>query len=76
MNRELADKAIDEILGVQAYPEHDCYLWNRQQYRLTPEYVARTCGTCGRITGFKWRSVWRRILSLFTDELPKPRMEQ
>lgn len=55
-----------------AYPNHDCYQWNHQHYLIRPEYVARQCGTCEAITGFRWRSKWRRILSLFTSDLPKP----
>ena len=52
----------------QAYPEHSCYEWNRQHYISTPDYQASQCGTCGHITGFKWRKLWRRIVSLFTPE--------
>lgn len=58
------------------YPEHDCYLWNHQHYHITPEYLARSCGVCGKFTAFKWRSVWRRIISLFTYELPLVRAQK
>jgi hypothetical protein len=54
--------------AAQAYPAHSCYEWNRQVYHCTPEYTSAECGTCGKITGFKWRRPWRRIVSLFTDE--------
>jgi len=46
---------------------HDCYAWQRQHYLSTPEYHATMCGSCGRITGFKWRKIWPRIRSLFTS---------
>ena len=51
----------------QSWPEHSCYEWNRQHYVSTPEYLATQCGTCGHITGFKWRRWWPRIVSLFTS---------
>ena len=55
-------------VGVAAYPEHDCFAWQRQHYHMHPDYVSSECGTCGRITGFKWRKIWPRIRSLFTSE--------
>lgn len=54
--------------AAQTYPEHSCYEWNRQHYVSTPEYFATECGTCGHITGFKWRRPWRRFVSLFTSD--------
>lgn len=57
-----------EQMAAQSYPEHSCYEWNRQHYQSTRDYLATTCGTCGHITGFKWRSPWRRFVSLFTSE--------
>lgn len=49
-------------------PPHDCYAWNQQHYRLTPDYMCTECGMCGHITGFMWRSWWRRVRSLWTSE--------
>lgn len=58
----------DKYPAAQTYPEHSCYEWNRQHYISTPEYLSTQCGTCGHITGFKWRRPWRRFVSLFTSE--------
>ena len=60
--------SFDEQHAAQTYPEHSCYEWNRQHYQCSPEYTAAMCGTCGTITGFKWRKPWRRFVSFFTDE--------
>jgi hypothetical protein len=46
---------------------HNCYAPNWQHYEFAREYVVARCGRCGRITGFKWRRVWARIRSLFTE---------
>ncbi len=54
--------------ATRAWPEHSCYDWNRQHYLSTPEYLASQCGTCGHITGFRWRKPRRRLVSLFTSE--------
>ena len=59
---------VPEHTAAASWPEHSCYEWNRQHYLITPEYLASQCGTCGRITGFKWRKLWRRIFSLFSAE--------
>jgi hypothetical protein len=50
------------------HPKHCCYAWNLQHFVSTPEYLSSECGVCGRITGFKWRKIWRRLLSLLTSE--------
>ncbi len=54
--------------SAKAYPEHDCFAWQSKHYNLTPNYTSATCGVCGKILGFKWRSKWQRVRSLFTDE--------
>lgn len=51
-----------------AYPEHDCFAWQRQCYCSDLLSQHSECGTCGRITGFRWKKVWPRIRSLFTSE--------
>jgi len=63
-----SNKPYIEPQAQRAWPEHSCYEWNRQHYISTPEYLATMCGTCNHITGFKWRSPWRRFVSLFTSE--------
>lgn len=70
----MADADVDNCAST--YPLHDCFVWNRKHYRLTPDYVLSQCGTCGRITGFRWRS-WRlRLRSLFTSEPYKSTVEE
>jgi hypothetical protein len=46
---------------------HDCYAWQRQQYCSSVDAHYSMCGTCGRITGFRWKKIWPRIRSLFTS---------
>jgi hypothetical protein len=50
------------------YPKHNCFAWNVQHYHSRPDCVYSCCGICGRITGFRWRKMWHRIRSLFTDK--------
>lgn len=49
-------------------PEHDCFSWNLQVYVSRKNYTASECALCKSITGFRWRSWWRRVASLFTDK--------
>jgi predicted deacetylase len=56
-----------------AWPEHDCYAWNVQHYHSSPTYQMATCGVCNRVTGFRWRSWWMRLRSLFTGNPRMPR---
>ena len=65
--REKEVRDMNNEQPAKTWPEHSCYEWNRQHYHMTPEYTSSECGTCGHITGFKWRSPWRRIVSLFTS---------
>ena len=50
------------------YLPHDCYAWNAQVYCCSPTYQMSECRVCKRVTGFRWRSWWLRIRSLFTSE--------
>jgi predicted deacetylase len=54
--------------ATKAYAEHDCRAWNLQHYYSSPDYQMAQCGVCHRVTGFRWRSWWMRIRSLFTDQ--------
>ena len=58
------------------YPEHDCFGFQRRHYVLTRGYTAETCGTSNRIIGFRWRSIWARIRSLWTDRATHITKEQ
>ena len=51
----------------RAHAEHDCHAWNIQHYYSSPSYQMAQCGVCGQVTGFRWRSWWMRVRSLFTD---------
>lgn len=51
-----------------SYIPHDCHAWNIQHYYSSPDYHMAQCGICHHVTGFRWRSWWMRIRSLFTDE--------
>jgi len=62
-----SDTGMTDKNCAQSWPEHDCFAWQRQHYHMTPDYVSAECGTCRRITGFRWRKIWPRIRSLFTS---------
>lgn len=53
--------------AARAYPEHNCFMWSVQRYYSNRLATYAKCGICGLITGFRWRSRWHRLRSLFTD---------
>jgi len=57
----------------KSWPEHDCYAWNVQHHHSQRDATYSTCGTCGRVTGFRWRSLRRRLVSFFFGTMGDPR---
>lgn len=49
----------------QTYREHDCKDWRHLVMHNQSDCWYYTCGTCGSITDFHWKSFWRRLKGLF-----------
>ncbi len=49
------------------YPKHNCYEWTSEIWNNQPDASYITCGTCNRITHFRFKSIWKRIKFLFWD---------
>jgi len=72
--QEFLDKIGANNQAAQVAP-HDCFAWQRRHYLSTADYHATMCGSCDRIIGFRWKSKWQRIRSLFTSEPRKKTFE-
>ncbi len=49
----------------QTWPKHDCYAWNVRHYHSQPDARYQSCGVCGRILVFRFRSFWQQLHVLF-----------
>lgn len=54
-----------EIAAV-TYREHDCHAPLQTHFHNNAEANWRTCGRCGKITAFRWKSLLRRIRGVFS----------
>ncbi len=57
----------------KTWPEHDCHAWNVQHWHTQADANWSSCGTCGRITGFRWKSLRRRLVSFLLGSRVDPR---
>ena len=46
------------------YSKHDCNDWTTATTEVSRKYVRTYCSYCGKTTGFRWKSFWKRLLNL------------
>lgn len=66
-------QAAEESGQAKTWPEHDCYAWQVQHWHNQSDATYSACGTCGRITGFRWKSIKRRMISFLLGTAVDPR---
>lgn len=60
------DKSLKQQTGVvQTWPEHDCYEYVSQVWENHKDYNRTYCSLCKNTTGFRWKSLGRRVKSFF-----------
>lgn len=61
-----------EIGGVKTYLEHDCLNWQSEHWGNNQKAAYTRCGVCNTITGFHYKSFWKRLRALFNFKASTP----
>ena len=57
----------------QMIPDHNCLAWNRESWiNQGKEAIYTKCMLCGKITGFHYKSFWKRLVALFNFNRLEP----
>jgi hypothetical protein len=51
--------------AARTYLPHNCFAWNTEHWHSNKDHTYISCGYCGRITHFAFRSFWLRLRFLF-----------
>lgn len=52
------DKTVTHI-------KHDCHDFRNNVFEVSDHYTLEKCSVCNRIVWFRWKSFWKRFMSLF-----------
>jgi len=64
---------IERLQGAQnAYPEHDCKDPMKEVWHNQDNACYTSCGICKKITGFHYKSFWKRFKALFNFQGANP----
>lgn len=61
-----------EIAGMGGYPSHNCQNSTNEHWHNQHNACYVSCGVCGKITGFHYKSFWKRLRALFNFTGVKP----
>lgn len=65
------DKPATNQGEASTYIEHDCYERHTEHWHNQRNATYLTCGICGRMLGFRYKSFWKRLRNFFTTKVKK-----
>ena len=73
--RDSGPERVDQYGAGQAtaYPPHDCHNVMGRHWHNQFDANWLSCGTCGRILAFRYKSLRRRLIGLFCGDAVTPR---